>query len=126
MSADEFIGAIGAMLDAKLGPLIEALGITTKLDGHMGELKSLLGGFVKTKDDAQAALAARLDQAEAKVADLTGDAPRNAGYRASQAGDQSALLLEALKDTPDAANPGDGHPFADQLGQWFPNLAQPR
>lgn len=110
MGWDEILAGFSQMLDAKLGPLIEALGITTKLDGHMGELKSLLGSYTKTKDDAEAqraaevaALKATIDQQQARLAELIDDQPRG-GYRASQATDNTlaaALLAATAKESID-------------------------
>jgi hypothetical protein len=118
LSSDD-LSAIGQVIAATLEPLIGALGITQKLDGHLSELKTMMSGYTKTKDDAQAALTARLDQTEAKVADLIGDAPRASGYRASQASDNALpALLAAVKDSP-----ADAGPFADIVQQLFPNTA---
>ena len=78
MSPDEF----GAMLDARLAPLIKALDIAGKMGGHMDELKSMMTG-VATKE---AGLAAEVATLKAQLAELAGDTPRaiQGGYRASQ------------------------------------------
>lgn len=117
---------VGQALAGAMEPLIGALGITTKLDGHLGELKSMLSGYTKTKDDATAQQAQELANLKAQVAELDGTAPRVAGYRASEAMDTLApALAAALKDGPPGGAQQDLGPFADQLAHWFPNLAQP-
>lgn len=94
MTPDEF----GAMLDARLGPLIKALDIAGKMGGHVDELKSMMSG-VATKE---AGLASELAALKTQVAELAGDAPRvlAGGYRASAAAatvvpDGDARLKEA-------------------------------
>ena len=79
MSPDEF----GAMLDARLAPLIKALDIAGKMGSHVDELKSMMTG-VATKE---AGLAAEVATLKAQLAELAGDTPRaiQGGYRASQA-----------------------------------------
>jgi hypothetical protein len=136
LSADD-LAAIGQMFGATLEPLIGAMGITQKLEGHMGELKSLMGAYVKQKDDTEAqranevaALKATIDQqqaaiteSQAKLAELLGDQPRNAGYRPSQAADNGAeQLLAAIKEGPDGSS--SSGPFDDLIANLFPGLAQ--
>lgn len=140
LSADD-LAAIGQMfggvLSSALEPLVGALGITQKLDGHMTELKNLMGGYVKQKEagdteraDQVAALKATIDQqqaaiteSQAKLTELLGDQPRAAGYRPTQAADNgAAALLAAVKDGPDGA--ADSGPFDDLIANLFPGLAQ--
>lgn len=140
LSTDD-LAAIGQMfggvLQSALEPLVGALGITQKLDGHMGELKALMSGYVKQKEagdttrtDTIAALKATIDQqqaaiteSQAKLSELLGDQPRAAGYRPSQAADNGAeQLLAAIKDGPDGAAPDN--PFEDIIANMFPGLAQ--
>jgi len=94
MTPDEF----GALLDARLAPLIKALDIAGKMGGHMDELKSMMSG-VATKE---AGLASEVAALKTQVAELAGDAPRvlAGGYRASAAAatvvpDGDARLKEA-------------------------------
>ena len=94
MTPDEF----GALLDARLAPLIKALDIAGKMGGHMDELNSMMGG-VATKE---AGLASEVAALKTQVAELAGDAPRvlAGGYRASAAAatvvpDGDARLKEA-------------------------------
>lgn len=125
----------GSVLADALQPLVGALGITQKLDGHMTELKNLMGGYVKQKEagdtqraDQVAALKATIDQqqaaiteSQAKLTELLGDQPRG-GYRPSQAADNGAeQLLAAIKDGPSGAASG---PFDDLIANLFPGLAQ--
>jgi len=117
--SSEDLSAIGQVIAATLEPLIGALGITQKLEGHLGELKTMMSGYVKTKDDAQAALISRLDQAEAKVADLAGEAPRAQGYRASAAPDNTVEALVAAATMKDGAMPTADNPFADLVANLF-------
>jgi hypothetical protein len=116
--SSEDLSAIGQVIAATIEPLIGALGITQKLEGHLGELKTMMGGYTKTKDDAQAALVARLDQAEAKVAELAGDLPRS-GYRASQSPDNTVQALVTAATMKDGSTPTDDAPFADLVQQLF-------
>jgi len=124
--SSEDLGAIGQLLQSLLEPLIGALGITQKLEGHLGELKTMMGGYTKTKDDAQAAqanevaaLKASIDQQQAKLAELIGSEPR-AGYRASEAPDNvlNPQVLAAMKDNGDMS----GTDFSDIAQQLFPGM----
>lgn len=128
---------VGTAVTDALAPLVEALGIVQKFKGHMGELKSLMGNYVKQKEagdqqkaDQVAALKAQIDQtqtaladSQAKLADLLGDQPRNAGYRPTETTDNTAagMLAAALK-----GGPPDGHvqsgPFDDLVANLFPGL----
>jgi hypothetical protein len=140
LSSDD-LAAIGQMfggvLQSALEPLVGALGITQKLDGHMTELKNLMGGYVKQKEAGDgeranqvAALKATIDQqqaaiteSQAKLTELLGDQPRNAGYRPSQAADNGAeAMLTAIKDGPPDGAPSG--PFDDLISNLFPGLAQ--
>jgi 2'-5' RNA ligase len=121
----EDLAAIGQAVGAALEPLIGAMGITQKLDGHMGELKSMLGGFVKQKDDGEAekavqiaALKAAIDQQQAALAELLGDAPRGTSYRPTQASDNTlGQLHAATKDqTPDSND------WSDMAAKFFPGM----
>lgn len=123
---------IGTVLQAALEPLIGAMSMTQKLEAGLGELKTLMGGYTKTKDDAEAAreneiaaLKASIDQQQAQLAELVGDAPR-AGYRPSQAADNvpwhDPQVLAAMKDGPGGASTG----FDDLATRIFPGLAPPR
>lgn len=66
------------------------LDIEKKMAGHMADLKSTLGGYAQTKDDAQAAQAKQIEALSAKVDELTGDLPTSVMngartlYRASE------------------------------------------
>lgn len=111
---------IGSVLQAALEPLIGAMGITQKLDGHMGELKALMGGFVKQKDDSEAARAQEIATLKARLDELVGDQPRG-GYRPTQAPDNAVWanpqIQAAIKD---AAASGNG--FEDLTAQLFPGI----
>ena len=126
-SADEFLAQIGDLLDTKFAPLIDALGITQKLDGHLGELKTMLGGYQAKKDDADAArqqeiatLKATNAELKERVAALEGDVPnafRQAfgGYRPSQAAETVVTKDQAPGGAPPppVGTPTDDDPFAD-------------
>lgn len=119
--SSEDLAAIGQVIGATLEPLIGALGITQKLEGHLGELKTMMGGFVKQKDDADAQRTQELAALKTQVAELTGDAPR-VGYRPTEASDNTAAaLFAAIKDGPEGESAG---PFADLTAQLFPQLAR--
>lgn len=121
----EDLAAIGQAVGAALEPLIGAMGITQKLDGHMGELKSMLGGFAKQKDDGEAekathitALKAAIDQQQAALAELLGDTPRGGGYRPTAASDNTLNQLHAAtKDT----SP-DSNDWSDMAAKFFPGM----
>jgi hypothetical protein len=128
LSAED-LAAIGQVISSALEPLIGALGITSKLEGHLGELKTMMGGYTKTKDDAEAAradeiasLKAAIDQQQAKLAELIGDEPRS-GYRASEAKDNvlnDPRIQAAIKD-----NDGNGvTDFSDLTAQLFPDMVR--
>jgi hypothetical protein len=117
---------IGGAMQSALEPLIGAMGITQKLEGHLGELKTMMGGYVKQKDDSEAqhtqevaALKTSIEQQQAKLAELLGDQPR-AGYRPTQAADNSPWIdpqvLAAIKD----AAAGNG--FEDLTEKLFPGI----
>jgi hypothetical protein len=128
----EDLSAVGEIIKSLLEPLIGALGITSKLEGHLGELKTMMGGYTKTKDDAEAAradeiasLKAAIDQQQAKLAELIGDEPR-AGYRASGAQDNvlnDPRIQAAIKDNNGANGQTD---FSDLTAQLFPDMANKR
>jgi hypothetical protein len=120
---------IGGAMQSALEPLVGALGITQKLEGHLGELKTMMGGYVKQKDDSEArhtqevaALKASIEQQQAKLAELLGDQSR-AGYRPTQATDNlpwtDPQVLAAIKD----AAAGNG--FGDLTAQLFPGILPP-
>jgi hypothetical protein len=120
---------IGSVVQNALEPLIGAMGITQKLEGHLGELKTMMGGYVKQKDDSEAqhtqevaALKASIEQQQAKLAELLGDQSR-AGYRPTQATDNlpwtDPQVLAAIKD----AAAGNG--FGDLTAQLFPGILPP-
>jgi len=122
----EDLSAVGEIIKSLLEPLIGALGITQKLEGHLGELKTMMGGYVTKKDadeaDRQnevAALKASIDQQQAKLAELIGSEPR-AGYRASEAADNvlNPQVLAAIKDNGDMS----GTDFSDIAQQLFPGM----
>ncbi len=138
--SSEDLAAIGQMfggvLSSALEPLVGALGITQKLDGHMSELKTLMGGYVKQKEvgdteraNTVAALKATIDQqqaaiteSQAKLTELLGDQPHT-GYRPTQAADNTAAaVLAAVKDGPPEG--GASGPFDDLISNLFPGLAQ--
>jgi hypothetical protein len=120
---------IGSVVQSALEPLIGAMGITQKLEGHLGELKTMMGGYAKTKDDAQAAqaneiatLKASIEQQQAQLADLLGEQPRG-GYRPTQVLDNTPWtdpqVLAAIKD----AAAGNG--FEDLTSKLFPGILPP-
>jgi hypothetical protein len=120
---------IGGAMQSALEPLIGAMGITQKLEGHLGELKTMMGGYVKQKDDSEAAqanevatLKASIEQQQAKLAELLGERPR-ASYRPTQATDNSPWtdpqVLAAIKD----ATAGNG--FEDLTSKLFPGILPP-
>lgn len=123
LSPDD-LAAIGQAVGAALEPLIGALGITQKLEGHLGELKTMMGGYVKQKDDEAAqrqneiaSLKASIDQQQAKLAELLGDQPRG-GYRPTQATDNiPSQVLAAMKDQ--APDPND---WSDMTSKFFPGM----
>lgn len=141
--SQEDLDAIGRVLSVAYAPVLEkldaligAVGIVQKLEGGMGELKSLMGSYTKTKDDADAArsdqvaaMKAAIDQQEtaitqqrAQLAELLGDQPSGAGYRPTHAADNTAAaLLSAVKEGPDGAPAGA---FDDLIKNLFPGLAQ--
>lgn len=114
---------IGAVITSSLEPLIGALGITQKLEGHLGELKTMMGGYVKQKDDAQAQQAQAITELKTQVAEIVGDAPRAQGYRASQASDNTLAHALAAAMKTDGTGPSPDDPFADIAAQLFPQLA---
>lgn len=120
---------IGSVLQSALEPLIGAMGITQKLEGHLGELKTMMGGYVKQKDDSEAqhaqevaALKTSIEQQQAQLAELLGEQPR-AGYRPTQAPDNSPWtdpqVLAAIKDA------AEGNGFADLTSNMFPGILPP-
>jgi hypothetical protein len=120
---------IGSVVQGALEPLIGAMGITQKLEGHLGELKTMMGSYVKQKDDSEAqhaqevaALKASIEQQQAKLAELLGEQPR-ASYRPTQATDNSPWtdpqVLAAIKD----AAAGNG--FEDLTSKLFPGILPP-
>lgn len=139
--SSEDIAAIGQMfgtvLTSALEPLVGALGITQKLEGHMGELKTLMGGYVSKKEegdtqraDQVAALKAAIDQqqaaiaeSQAKLAELVGDQP-SGGYRPTQATDNTATaVFAAVKGGPPEGGYDPNNQFADLIQNLFPGLA---
>jgi len=110
--------AVGAALQAALGPLVGALDMTNKMGAHMEELKGMMAGYggAQAKKDAdQAALKEQLD-AQAKVlAEFTSDQPQ-VGYRPSQAADNAvteASLLTAMVSAKKEIEGDQGDPWAD-------------
>lgn len=100
MTPADFSALLTQALTAALAPLMEAVNVEAKMSGALAELKDLVGGYAKTKDDAAAAqatqivaIAARLEanaaeqtRLKAALDELTGDQPRSVGYRASVSG----------------------------------------
>lgn len=120
MTPAAFSELLTTSLAAALAPLMEAVNIEAKMSGALAEMKDLVGGYAKTKDDAAAAqgiqIAALKAQIEASAAEqaklkaaldeLTGDQPRSAGYRASVSGPApSQALKEAAPQMPAGIDP---------------------
>lgn len=122
---------VGAAITAGMEPLVGALGIVQKLEGGLGELKTAMSGYAKTKDDAEtqrageiAALKATIDQQQARLAELIDDQPRG-GYRPSQATDNTlaqALLAATRKESTvnGRPEPTADDPFADLAYELLP------
>lgn len=117
---------IGSVVQSALEPLIGAMGITQKLEGHLGELKTMMGGYVKQKDDSEAqhtqevaALKTSIEQQQAQLAELLGEQPRTS-YRPTQAADNSPWtdpqVLAAIKDA------ATGNGFEDLTNKLFPGI----
>lgn len=111
---------------AAIGQVIGSV-LQSALDGHMGELKALMGGFVRQKDDSEAAhtteiaaLKASIEEQQAKLAELLGDQPRG-GYRPTQTADNTPWtdpqVLAAVKG---ATQNGNG--FEDLTSKLFPGM----
>jgi hypothetical protein len=128
LSADDLnaIGqVIGSVLQAALEPLIGAMGITQKLEGHLGELKTMMGGYTKTKDDTEAARSAEIATLKARLDELLGDQPR-ASYRPTQATDNTPWSdPQVLASIKDAVNNGHGNGFEDLTEKLFPGILPP-
>lgn len=120
MSPDEFMGMLQSGIAAALAPLTEALNIEAKMRGVIDEVKSTVGAYTTQKDATEAERLAQIEALKAetatlkaaqetnaaKLAELLGDQPRTAGFRASQAESTVISATHALKD---AAPKNDGN-----------------
>lgn len=102
----EIVGVVApAVAQQVVDALMPALNMEAKMSKWADEIKSSFGGAMAQKDAttaeqaaALAALKAAHEQTAAQVAELTGDQPRAAGFRASQAASTVVNEGHALKD----------------------------
>ena len=108
--------AVGAALQAALGPLVGAMDMTNKMGAHMAELKTMMAGYggAQAKKDADAAATKeQLDAVQRTLAEFTGDAPA-VGYRPSAAADNIVTQAGLLQTVVTASKEADG----DDMGQF--------
>lgn len=122
MSADEFLGQIGALMDQKIAPLAGLLDIEKKMAGHV---QSLMGGYTAQKDAEAAERQAEIATLKARIAALEGDTP--IAFRGFQASADGSTIISTEKAVQLGAPVADDqNPFADITAQLFgPQVANP-
>ena len=117
--------AVGAALQAALGPLVGAMDLTNKMSSHMEDLKSMMGAY-QTKKDAESAeqretvaqLAATVKAQGGKLDELIGLQPAAVADRASA----SAATVVAPTDPLVVAAQKDAAAVGGQFDDLVRNL----